>query len=445
MKAYQEEQKQIKAVREREHKKVLDKDWQSVMEDFILKAAHYNAVQDNKYALYMGMELLKKIGVYQTKYSSTGRLKVDQLRSNEDQGEVNYITKRDDNLIEQYQNWIRRLVFDQFKKQQGVKTNFMSRLQAFTSTNYMTMNIRGGIANITLGESTIFGEALAKEFIGTKDWLKGKAIWSSGITSYILGANKDTSTTLTDAICKAFNVVDFDEIRGVPYKLDLAGWNEKLRDLAFSPQTAGEHFMQNGMLFSMMLSHRLVPNKDPKGPAYIIMSESQYMADAAEQALMDILDDNQKEQYQKYIAKIKSDANITRNYAWWRRDIVTDFVNAFLNRDKQRQFAKKVESNQKKAKDKFESYNDLFSQVELRDGKMAFKADSDLAKMDVLKPGQDISDAWAALGEFKSKVISVNKYIHGVYDKIGAAMMEREWYGAIVMQYHKHHEYIYSH
>ena len=438
LKAYKAEQEEIRKIREREHKKYLDRDWKAVMEDFILKAAHYNAVQDNKYALYMGQELLKKIGVYQTKYSSTGRLKVDQLRSNEDQGEVNYITKPDTNLQEQYQNWIRRLVFDQFKKQQGVKTNFMSRLQAFTSTNYMTMNIRGGIANVTLGETTIFGEALAREFIGKKDWLKGKAIWSGGVTSFILGMNKDTSTTLADAIVKAFNVVDFDEIRGVPYKLDLAGWNEKIRDLAFSPQTAGEHFMQNGMLFSMMLSHRLVPNQNPKGPAYIIMSESQYMADTAQDALRAVMTDEQKEQYKKYIDKIKSDANITRQFAWWRMDVVTDFVNAFLTRDEQKAFAKKNKELQKKAKADFAGYNDLYSQMELKDGRMTFKADSDLAKMDVIKPGQDISDAWAALGEFKSKVISVNKYIHGVYDKMGAAMLEREWYGAIVMQYHKH-------
>ena len=438
LKAYQEEQKQIKAIREREHKKVLDKDWESVMEEFILKAAHYNAIQDNKYALYMGMELLKKVGVYQTKYSSTGQLKVDKMRSNEDQGEVNYLTQRDDNLIEQYQNWIRRLVFDQFKKQQGVKTNFMSRLQAFTSTNYMTLNIRGGIANVTLGETTILGEQFAKEFIGTKDWAKGKAIWASGVTSYILGMNKDTSTTLADAICKAFNVVDFDEIRGVPYKLDLAGWNEKLRDLAFSPQTAGEHFMQNGMLFSMMLSHRLVPNPDPNGPAYVIMSENEYNRKVEHDVLMDILTDEQKETYDKYISKIKSDANIARKYAWWREDVDGSFVNAFLSRDEQKEYAKKVKSARKDGKNKFEQYNDLFSQMELKEGKMQFKADSDLAKMDVTKPGHDISDAWAALGEFKSKVISVNKYIHGVYDKMGAAMLEREWYGAIVMQYHKH-------
>ena len=37
--------------------------------------------------------------------------------------------------------------------------------------------------------------------------------------------------------------------------------------------------MQNGMLFSMMLSHRLVPNPDPNGPAYVIMSENEYNRD----------------------------------------------------------------------------------------------------------------------------------------------------------------------
>ena len=452
LKAYNEEQNKIKEIREKEHKRVLDRDWESVLEDFILKAEHYNAVQDNKYALYIGESLLKKIGTYQTKYSSTGELKVDRMRSNEDEGEVNYVTKPDKHLLEQYHNWIRRLVFDQFKRQQGVRTNIMSRLQAFTSTNYMTLNIRGGIANVTLGESTILGEAIAKQFFGTKEWIKGKAIWSQGVTSFILGAYKDTSTTLADAIVKAFNVVDFDEIQGNPRELDLAEANERIRNLAFSPQTAGEHFMQNGALFSMLLSHKLVPNPDfnsrdaddkrawnNTGRAYVAMSETEYMFDADRKALMECMTDEQKQKYEVYLNKIKKDANIARQYAWWRRDIVTDFVNAVFDRNEQKHFAKVREEYQKKAKEEFANYNDLYSQFELgKDGKMAIKQGSDLAKMDFVREGNDISDAYALLGEFKGKVISVNKFIHGVYDKMGAAMLEREWYGAIVMQYHKH-------
>lgn len=439
LKAYNEEQEKIREIREKEHKRILDRDWENVLEDFILKAAHYNAIQDNKYALYMGEELLKKIGTYQTKYSSTGELKVDRMRSNEDQGEVNYVTKPDKHLQEQYRNWIRRLVFDQFKRQQGIKTNLMSRLQAFTSTNYMTMNIRGGIANVTLGETTILSEAIAKEFFGKKDWAKGKALWSQGITSYLINSGKPTSTTLVDAVIKAFNVVDFDEIRGVPHKMDLAEANERLRNFAFSPQTAGEHFMQNGALLSMLLSHKLVPNPDPKGATFVAMNETEYMFDADRKALMEVMTDEQKAKYEQYLAKIKKDANVARQYAWWRRDVVTDFVNAFFDRNEQDNFGKVRKQKQKEAKEKFATFNDMYSQMELgKDGKMAFKAGSDLATMDVVREGNDISDAYALLGEFKGRVISVNKYIHGVYDKMGAAMLEREWYGAIVMQYHKH-------
>lgn len=38
-------------------------------------------------------------------------------------------------------------------------------------------------------------------------------------------------------------------------------------------------------------------------------------------------------------------------------------------------------------------------------------------------------------GRFRDKVINVNNKIHGIYDKIGAAKIEAEWYGGLVMQY----------
>ena len=47
-------------------------------------------------------------------------------------------------------------------------------------------------------------------------------------------------------------------------------------------------------------------------------------------------------------------------------------------------------------------------------------------------------EAFELLGGFKGRVISVNKKIHGVYDRLGAAKWESYWWGGIVMQYHKH-------
>ena len=43
------------------------------------------------------------------------------------------------------------------------------------------------------------------------------------------------------------------------------------------------------------------------------------------------------------------------------------------------------------------------------------------------------------LAAFKGKVVSVNKKIHGVYDRLGGARIESSWvFGSLLMQYHKH-------
>ena len=42
------------------------------------------------------------------------------------------------------------------------------------------------------------------------------------------------------------------------------------------------------------------------------------------------------------------------------------------------------------------------------------------------------------LNDIKNTTIALNKKIHGVYDKIGAARIENQWWGSLLMQYHKH-------
>src|SRR5690606_21574555 len=79
---------------------------------------------------------------------------------------------------------------------------------------------------------------------------------------------------------------------------------------------------------------------------------------------------------------------------------------------------------EKNAKEEFKAFPVLEDQFELVDGEA------------VLKSGTTITEEM--IGAFKLKAVSVNKKIHGVYDKIGAAKIEREWWGGLVMQYHKH-------
>ena len=76
-------------------------------------------------------------------------------------------------------------------------------------------------------------------------------------------------------------------------------------------------------------------------------------------------------------------------------------------------------------KDFKENHKDVYSQFELtKDGYAEIKSDSPLTYKEYAK--------------FVNKVINVNKTIHGVYDKNGAALLETKWFGGMVMQFHKH-------
>jgi len=78
----------------------------------------------------------------------------------------------------------------------------------------------------------------------------------------------------------------------------------------------------------------------------------------------------------------------------------------------------------KTAKTEFSNLETLDSQFEFKDG--------------YLKLSSTASISLNQVADFKDKVLSVNKKIHGVYDKIGAAYIEKKWWGSLVMQYHKH-------
>ena len=443
---YNKDVKDAEEVNAKIHREMLDNDWESVMEEFIEKAAHFNAVQDNKYMLFYAKQMLDKLDVY-VKNEGFNDLQRDGVNSSEDQNR--YVTKKDTRLQEQYVNWIRRLVYDQWKKPNNHLTKYANILQSMTSAKFMMLNVTGGIANVTLGETQILGEVFAKEYFDKKTWAMGINSWRAGLPSFLADMYKDTSSSVEGAIVKFMNVVDFDENTGVVHVPDAEEYLKRARDLAFSPQAMGEHFMQNGAMFSMMHSHRLFVNHAKVNETtvegkeaskvngrltYVIMNEAEYMRNANERALQMILTDAQKTKWEKFVEYETFDANRTKEYAWFRKDLTTEFANLYLNEQQKQEFIDKRKKLQDKAKEEFnndEAHPTLFSQLSLgSDGKLAFKDDSILASLG--------DEAYQILGRFKGRVISVNKKIHGVYDRLGAAKWESYWWGGIVMQYHKH-------
>lgn len=433
---YQEHKKEIQEHNAQIHKDLLSHDWEAIMEEFIQKACHFNAIQENKYMLFYAKQMLDRLDVY-VKQNGINSLSKDYKKSNTE--ETVYLTKKDTRLQEQYATWLRRLIYDQWKEPNGNLTRGATILQSLASAKFMMLNITGGIANITVGESNILGEAFAKEYFGKKGWAKGSDIWREGVLSYLKDMYSDDASSLQSAIVKFMNVIDFDEINGVVTVPDAAEYIERVRNFMFSPQAMGEHFMQNGAMFSMMISNRLYvnPNKTKNGRlSYIFKSEADVIRDAQEKALQELLesDNNLKRLYDKFVKYSLNDANTTSNYAQFRQNLITNFAQYYLSQEQQQQLNTKTKEYKKQA---LEEFNDdtkhptIYSQLKLgNDGKLDFVEGSIFEQIG--------DEAYQILGEFKGKVISVNKKIHGVYDKLGAAKIEQYWWGSLVMQYHKH-------
>lgn len=422
------------------HRSLLNRDYRTVLSNFITQAAHFNAIQDNKYMLYYGKEMLDRMEVYQ-KNVGWSNLKKDHQRGARD--ETRYLTQKDERLQGQYENWIRRIIYNQFKESNANFTKVSSLLQSFTSAKFMMLNITGGIGNVTVGESGLAGEWIAKEFLGAKDYALGKALWMHNSWSFINDLGKDKASTLASAIVKEMNVIDFDQLAGISdgNHLDAGTAFEKLRNALYSPNAIGEHFMQNAAMFSLMYSNRLVPVVDAENRGkikYRAMSKYEYIADCHEKALKKIIEGTEFEaKFNNYVGTIKEDANKLKEFVFGRKDFTTEFARTLPNK-MQKEFVKVKKELEKTATTDFEKNSTLIENLDLKDGKLTFKEGSKLAELDALSADKEVSDAYKLLGEFKGKVISINKEIHGVYDKLGAAQLEKHWLGSLAMQYHKH-------
>lgn len=441
LEAYQKRIDEATKKNEEIHQKLLDRDYIGAIQDFISAAGHYNAIQDNKQLLFYTHRMLGKMKAYDTNLG-WNNLRKDSQTSTSD--ETSYIEKADTRLQEQFDNWVRRLVYDQYKIPQNKLTRTASMLQSFTSAKFMMLNITGGIGNITVGESAIAGEYIAKEYFTPIGWLKGKNMWRHAIPSFIRGMANEDSTTLADALVKFMNIVDFDEVNNRPtVHLDADTVLNKIRDFMYSPNSMGEHFMQNGIMFSMFFDNRMVkvPDAESNGRlGYEAMTWEQYKNKFHEYAMRNIIGGNEEllNKYETFKKDILADDNKKKEYVWNRRDINTEFANLYLTKEQKKQFITERKKLEKEAKVKFEELPTVMDQVDLKDGRLAFKEGSILAELQAKSKDKEVGDGYMFLGYMKGKVISVNKKIHGVYDKLGAAQLEKQWWGSLAMQYHKH-------
>ena len=423
IKEVKERNKKIRENNLRIDRELMDRNIKNIMTDYISKSIIISAKNESKNAIYLMQEDLKNRQAY-LKSRYTNNLVENKHLSTDIENEYKTIAQQ--NTLELFTNWARRFVYDQYKK--GSKyEQIAALLQNITSAKYMIFNVTGGVANVLTGLTNILGETFARDYFDPKDFAEAQARYFASLPSTLSTMYSNEANDINSALYKLYDVVNYEAMLERREGEKLHEYADRFQNLLYGLQTGGEHYMQNLVLLAVLMSHRLV--KDSKGK-YHVMSYQQYINDVEYRALKEAIKDNPDliTRYNKEIVIIQRDANKRMKYDELRNNFVTDFIKGYTLESNNKELLNKYLEIKKEmmrtAKSEFESNARAIDQYELSNG------------FAVLKDGSNFTDEMYA--ELKNKVVQINKEIHGVYDKIGAAKIEAEWWGSLVMQYHKH-------
>ena len=330
-------------------------------------------------------------------------------------------TKSDDsNIVKHFENQVRKLVFNEFEMDEGTRSKVSRVMRNMVSSKFMMLNITGGIANVLYGKTQIQMEMAAGQFFKYKDFRKGENEWIQNVGSYLADAYNETTNNETNAIIRLFDVIESDMVTESYGK----GNNPmgKLENLLFIQQTAGEHYMQNATLLAMLHSHRVVAVNGKNK----VMSFEQFAMGLREEALLKVLRKNNPElvtKYETFRDKVLESYIEKERYVKFKADIITDFLRS-VPKEIREEFKATYKEDTKEERTKFENHPSFRESLILKNGVATLKPDSGLTNDDI--------------AAFRNKVISVNHQIHGIYDKIGANQLQQSWWGALLMQFHKH-------
>lgn len=334
--------------------------------------------------------------------------------------EIRTAKSEDSNIVKHFENQVRKLVFNEFEMDEGTLSKVSRVMRNMVSSKFMMLNVTGGIANVLYGKTQIQMEMAAGQFFKYKDFRKGENEWMQNIGSYLADAYNETTNNETNAVIRLFNVIESDMVTERYGK----GSNPigKLENLLFIQQTAGEHYMQNTTLLAMLHSHRVV-TVDGKNK---VMSFEQFAMGLREEALLKVLRKNNPElvsKYETFRDKVLESYIEKERYVKFKADIITDFLRS-VPKEIRKEFKTTYKEDTKEEQKKFENHPSFRESLILKNGVATLKPDSGLTNEDI--------------AAFRNKVISVNHQIHGIYDKIGANQLQQSWWGALLMQFHKH-------
>lgn len=438
-----EENRRIKAENEKIDNAALNRNWNEVMENFVHNATIFNSRQAAKPYLYLLLEDLAVNNAYMIKGIWGKKLIKDTSSSTDD--DTTYMTVPQTRTREIVHNLARRLLYSQYHENNTPRAiaNF---LQNLTSAKYMVFNLYGGVANITTGKVNIAAEEFANEYFGFYEFAAAEKQYLMNSVGMIASMYSDKAPTLTAAFIKQFNVVEFDQI--LQFGAGSANLDESLRRVRnwmYSFQSVGEHYMQNSVLLAMLKSNRLYTDKNG---VQRIGDFKDYTWNIEREAMEQVLKDNEilLTNYRTYVEGLKDAIELKYEISTNKKDLNRSFLYSLrdnINPETQALYRKTAEAYHKKREELMKDAKEQFIINPTVESLYEFKNGEAVLKKSVIdnfnaKGKNPIGDLEHLIAGFKRKIEAVNKKIHGVYDKDGAAQIESRWWGSLVMQYHKH-------
>ena len=428
---------------------VFSRNWKDVYRRLIQEGEEYIAKDKMKDLLYLTLEDLRNRDAYALSNRNKFFGDIIKNKGTSTIQQESYYTTSQSATADTFQNWIRRYLFDEYKKY-NKGTKIADRIQTMNSSKFMMFNLMSGINNVNVGVLNMIMEGNAGNYFSNSQLRKGMAQYTMNVAGFVNNFINDEVSNEIVALSELFNIEDYDRIQS-PFQDFKSNAVDKFNSAAYAFLSSGEHFMRNSAMLAMLESHKIYEDPNNKGK-YVVGTLSDYKQSieiaAIDATLKQFINESGEDSafyrslhdlfYQVYIPRIRNNKREAMKFDRLQKDIINDFIRSDIFKsatknqsiERRKKFIDAYLTTKKalnsKAEEDFAKFETVRQQLE-------FNRDE---KREVIKANSKLTQDHIA--DLINKAKSVNKKIHGVYDKLGAAKIERGLLGGLIMQYKKH-------
>jgi len=263
--------KSIKEENDKAHTEALERNLKVSIPKYIKSAVMYRAGKEIESEMKLGLSIIKNAD-YIKKNGLKEDIKDFAKRTKSGDKEIATVKGIETNIYARFKKDLEMVYYGMFT-QEGKYNEVLSAIKTYTAYKGLAFNPFSAVKNVTYGSIMTAMEAASGTFFNGSDLAKGVNDYRKGGSSYYVDArNGDTSSsTIQNAIMQDYNVLySQNELNNEVNGITSTRWYAKrMRNVTFLMQETGEHVMQQGLLLTMLESHRIVDGK--------ILNESDYV------------------------------------------------------------------------------------------------------------------------------------------------------------------------